>query len=162
MKLVSDTGPIIGLAKINRIYLLKNLAEEVIIPPMVYKELFGKTGAESTQIENALHDFIRIKNELPLDKTTAMILADLDEGEKQAIALSSVSEGNVLLLIDDRAGRAAADKLNVPSTGLIGILLLSKEKGLIEKVVPLIENLRHNGYWLSDEVMEIAKNLAGE
>ena len=60
MKLVSDTGPLIGLAKIGQIYLLKNLAEEVIIPPMVHKELFGKVGIELTQIENALHDFIHI------------------------------------------------------------------------------------------------------
>jgi predicted nucleic acid-binding protein len=44
MKIVSDTGPIIGLAKIGKIILLKNIADEVIIPPMVYKELFGKTG----------------------------------------------------------------------------------------------------------------------
>ena len=43
MKIVSDTVPIIGLAKIGKIILLKNVANEVIIPPMVYKELFGKT-----------------------------------------------------------------------------------------------------------------------
>jgi len=30
MKIVSDTGPIIGLAKIGKIILLKNIADEVI------------------------------------------------------------------------------------------------------------------------------------
>ena len=162
MKLVSDTGPLIGLAKIGQIYLLKNLAEEVIIPPMVHKELFGKVGTESTQIENALHDFIHIENEIPLDTRTERILAELDEGEKQAIALASISEGDVLLLLDDRAGRTVADNMHIPTTGLIGVLLLAKEKGLVENIGPLIENLRHNGYWISDEIMEIAMKLAGE
>ncbi len=40
--------------------LLKVLASEVLIPPFVYKELFGKTGAETTQIEHALRDFIKV------------------------------------------------------------------------------------------------------
>jgi predicted nucleic acid-binding protein len=37
MRIVSDTGPIIGLAKIGRINLLGDIAKEVFIPPFVYK-----------------------------------------------------------------------------------------------------------------------------
>ena len=39
MKIISNTGPIIGLAKIDKLSLLKELAEEVLIPPLVYREL---------------------------------------------------------------------------------------------------------------------------
>ncbi len=46
MKIVSDTGPIIGLAKIGRIFLLKDLAAEVLIPPFVHRELYGEIGTE--------------------------------------------------------------------------------------------------------------------
>lgn len=46
MRIVADTGPIIALAKIGKIFLLKSIAGEVPIPPMVYKELFGKIGSE--------------------------------------------------------------------------------------------------------------------
>ena len=35
MKLLSNTGPIIGLAKIDKLSLLKELSEEVLIPPLV-------------------------------------------------------------------------------------------------------------------------------
>jgi predicted nucleic acid-binding protein len=42
MKIVSDAGPLIGLAKINCLYILKTIASEVYIPPMVYRELLGK------------------------------------------------------------------------------------------------------------------------
>lgn len=62
MKIVSDTGPIIGLAKIKGIFFLKHLTNEVLIPPMVYKDLLGKIGPESIEIDNALNSFIKTAN----------------------------------------------------------------------------------------------------
>jgi uncharacterized protein len=162
MKIVSDTGPIIGLAKIGKIDLLKSIAEEVLIPPMVYRELFGRFGRESDQIDLALSDFIQIKSDLKSDLATERVLADLDEGEKQAISLAFTIGKDVLLLLDDRAGRQAAKKLNIPTTGLVGLLLLAKEKGIAKDIGFFIDELRDNGYWLSDEIVSIAKKLAGE
>ncbi|MFH0811761.1 MAG: DUF3368 domain-containing protein [Pseudomonadota bacterium] len=138
------------------------MAEEVLIPPLVHRELLGKVGSESEQIDRALNDFIRIADIMPLESTTKRAIADLDEGEKQAIGLASTIEGDALLLLDDRAGRQVAEKLNIPTIGLIGLLLLAKEKGLVENVGALIRELRNNGYWLSDEVMDVARRLAGE
>jgi len=60
MKVVSNTGPLIGLAKINQLSLLKSMYREVLIPPMVHKELWGKVGNESDQIDSALQDFINV------------------------------------------------------------------------------------------------------
>lgn len=162
MKIVSNTGPIIGLAKIGKIDLLKTIAGEIWIPPKVYKELFGKVGHESEQIDRALGDFIQIKKEISIDPAIEMDLSDLDEGEKEVIALASTMKEKILLLLDDRAGRQAAKNLNIPTTGLIGLLLLAKEKGLIENVGLLLEELRKNGYWLSDEIVVKAKKMAGE
>ena len=162
MRIVSDTGPIIGLAKIGKVELLKALGSEVLIPPFVHKELFGKTGAETTHIENALGDFIKVAPVNVLEPSEADILAELDEGEKQAVALASDLGEGVLLLIDDFAGRQAARKLGIAVTGLIGLLLLGKERGLVGRVGPLLDELRQAGYWLSDEIVGIAKVLAGE
>lgn len=162
MKFVSNTGPIIGLAKIKRIDLLEKLADEVLIPPYVHKELFGKIGSETEQIEEALNNLITVAPVGISDPWIASVLAELDEGERQAVALASGLGKDVLLLIDDYAGRQAARKLGVAVTGLVGLFLLAKEKGLIESVGSLVEGLREAGYWLSDEVVEIAKRLAGE
>ncbi|MDL1958228.1 MAG: DUF3368 domain-containing protein [Deltaproteobacteria bacterium] len=162
MRIVADTGPIIALAKIGKIFLLKSIAGEVLIPPMVYKELFGKIGSESNEIDRALNTFIRLKREITLDEATEMALADLGEGEKQAIGLASNLGEDVLLLVDDRAGRRIAEKLNIATTGLVGLLVVAKEMGFVESVGPLIEDLRHNGYWLSDDLITTAKRLAGE
>jgi len=162
MKIVSDTGPIIGLAKIGKIILLNEIADEVIIPQMVYKELFGKTGPESNEIDQALNTFIIVKKDIALDEAAKIELAGLDEGEKQAIGLASQLDSDVILLLDDRAGRRVAARMNISTTGLIGLLLVAKERGVIQSVGILIKELRENGYWLSDEIMKIAIKLAGE
>jgi predicted nucleic acid-binding protein len=142
--------------------LLKALASEVLIPPFVHKELFGKTGAETTRIENALGNFITVTSVNVFKPAEADVLSELDEGEKQAVALASYLGEGVLLLIDDHAGRQAARRLGVAVTGLIGLFLLAKERGLVGRVGPLLDELRQAGYWLSDEIVGIAKGLAGE
>jgi predicted nucleic acid-binding protein len=159
---VSDTGPIIGLAKANRLALLKNLFEKVLIPPMVRKELFAKTGDEAEWIDSALTDFIQVFEIRPIDETAKLILEGLGEGERQAIGIAASMGNDAILLIDDLAGRQAAEKLNIKITGLVGVLLLAKERGLIKSVSDIIEEIRSKGYWLSNSIVDIAKQVAGE
>jgi len=162
VKIVADTGPIIGLAKIGRISLLKKLATEVLIPPIVHKELYGKIGTESDQIDQALSDFVHVVELGSLELNIDEHLINLGEGEKQSIFLASTLKKEVLLLIDDRAGRQAADNLKISKIGLVGILLLAKKRGLIDNVESLLEELRAAGYWLSDQVIAVARKIAEE
>jgi predicted nucleic acid-binding protein len=162
MKIISNTGPIIGLAKINLLFLLNQIASEVLIPPMVHRELMGKIGPETARIDKALRDFLKVADLKPLNPAVEKEVSDLDEGEREVIGLASTTSGQVLIVMDDRAGREAAAKLNIPVSGLMGILLLAKEKGIVKKIGPLLLELRDKGYWLSDEVVQTAKRLAGE
>jgi len=162
MKIIADTGPLIGLAKINCLFILKRIASEVHIPPMVYRELLGKISMESERIDDALNDFIKITELKTLKPGIKEMLSGLDEGEKQSIGLASKFSRDALLLIDDRAGRMVADLLNIPNTGLIGVLLLAKEKGILKSISSLIDELRNGGYWISDKIADLAKSMAGE
>lgn len=162
MKIISNTGPIIGLAKIGQLCLLKAITPEVLIPPMVHRELLSKIGRESEEIENALNEFLRVTKPKPLDSSIEMLIAHLDEGEKQAVNLALNHSSGCLLLLDDRAGRKVSRRLGVPTTGVVGIVLLAKEKGLIQNVGTLLTLLRNQGYWLSNEIVQTAKQLAGE
>lgn len=162
MKVVSDTGPLIGLAKANLLSILQAMGLEVIVPPMVHRELLSKIGNESQQIEAALNDFIQTVDPKPMDKTLETVLLHLDEGEKQAVSLAYSTKQDILLLIDDKVGRRAAKKLNIPVTGLVGLLIMAKEKGLIANIEQVLNKIRNNGYWLSDEIIDFAILLAGE
>jgi len=162
MKIVSNTGPIIGLAKIGLLFILNQLASEVVVPAMVQKELLGKIGGESEQIEKALNEFIHIRDFSPREPAFKNATSDLDEGERQVLGLASSIGGDVLVLMDDRAGREVASRLNISVSGVVGLLLLAKEKGIINEIGHHLEGLRSEGYWLSDEVIRVARKIAGE
>ncbi len=162
MKIASNTGPIIGLAKIDLLFLLNQIASEVLIPPMVRRELMGKTGPETAQIDKALKEFLKVADLKTLNPAVEIAISTLDEGEREVIGLASTTSGDILILMDDRAGREVAEKLNIPVSGLVGILLLAKEKGILEKIGPLLVELRDKGYWLSDNVLQTAQSLAKE
>ncbi len=162
MIIVSNTGPIIALSKVGYINLLKEVGKEVRIPPVVHRELLGKIGNESEYIDRALNDFVQVTEISSFDKKVEIIAADLDEGEKQAIGLAFTYGKDVLLLMDDYAGRNAAKKLNITTSGVIGLLIMAKERKLVKEVGKIIEEMRYQGYWLSDELINIAKKLAKE
>jgi predicted nucleic acid-binding protein len=66
--------------------------------------------------------------------------AQLDPGESEAIALALDINAD-LLLIDERRGRAEANRLGIRITGLLGVLVEAKQRSLIPVVQPLMDDL---------------------
>jgi predicted nucleic acid-binding protein len=160
VKAVSNTGPLIALAKVDRLDLLPRLFETVEIPLAVHRELLAKSGPEAAALDRALRDFVQVVSpgEPPLSVTAAT--SRLDAGERQAVALAY--QRRSLLLMDDMQGRAAARRLGLAVTGVVGVLVQCKAAGALPAVGPLLRDIRQQGYWLSDEMLEIAAKLAGE
>ncbi|CCI21527.1 conserved hypothetical protein [Microcystis aeruginosa PCC 9808] len=77
-------------------------------------------------------------------------LADeLDKGEAEAIALA-LELGADQVLIDERRGRRIAARLNLRYTGILGILVEAKNRGLISEVKPLLDALINQaGFWVA-------------
>lgn len=165
MAVISDTGPLIALAKIARLNLLEFLFGKIYVVPAVYKELMAKAGKEGNEIDSAFKQFIKVV-EMPTSlKAIDPSLDELGIGEKQSIeyAYSDGRNGPHLLIIDDKAGRRTAEKLGIPKLGTVGIVILAKKKGLIQQQVSeTLEAMRENGYWLSDNIIGTAKLIAGE
>src|SRR3989304_8721291 len=112
MKIVSNTCPILALAKIDLLFLLNQLASDVFVPPRVHRELLGKVGPEAEQIDQALNSFLKVTNVASLNPSVETAVSSLDEGEREVIGLASTISGDTLILIDDRAGREVAKRLN--------------------------------------------------
>ena len=160
MSVVSNTGPLIALAKADLLTVLKQLFEHVYIPPAVHRELLAKSGPEAARLDDALADFIEVTPMPSLPPEVEVVTARLDPGERQAIALAY--EQKALLVMDDRLGRVVARRLHLPVTGVVGVIIQAKDANLISAVRPVLEEIRQQGYWLSDELVELGARLAGE
>jgi len=68
------------------------------------------------------------------------LLTTVDEGESEAIVLAKEIHAD-LLLIDERKGTSPAYSLGIKTIGLLGLLLLSKEKKIIPFVRPILDQL---------------------
>ncbi|MEM1280880.1 MAG: DUF3368 domain-containing protein [Cyanobacteria bacterium P01_D01_bin.115] len=141
MIVISDTSAITNLAAIQHLQLLPQLYHRVIIPPAVYGEL--------VQIDPPVPGAIEVQavQWLTVQAVTQRSLVEqletqsrLDLGESEAIALALELQAD-LLLIDERRGRATANRLGVRITGLLGLLVEAKHKRLIMAVKPLMNAL---------------------
>ncbi len=151
MMVVSNTGPLIALAKVDKLLLLEQLFSIVYIPPAVHRELLAKPGPEAERLDLALATFVRVTERPVVSAAIEVVTAQLDHGEQEAVALASLF--NALLLMDDRLGRRAARRLDVQLTGTAGLLIRAVELQLIPDAVAVLEEMRSAGYWLSDELL---------
>jgi uncharacterized protein len=148
---VLDTGPIIALAGIGRLDLLRALYREVLIPPAVRHEL--TRGEDRPGSRRDLHAAPWIKVATAPESEAAALLTDLDRGEAEAIALARKLQPS-LLVIDDRLGRRHATRLALTFTGTIGVLVVARERGLVERVSPLLNRLAENGIYVSQRLRD--------
>jgi predicted nucleic acid-binding protein len=156
---VSDTGPLIALAKVDLLPLLKSLFGTVQIAPAVYRELLAGKGDDVARLQLTFGDYIQIVA-VPPAREAAASARDLGAGEQEAIALALYARA--LLLVDDHAARVAASAVGVPVTGTVGVVIRAKETGILPAVSPVLARMRANGYWLSDGLLAAAARMAGE
>jgi uncharacterized protein len=86
----------------------------------------------------------------------------LDPGEAESIVLAKEAKAD-LLIMDESIGRGIAGYLGVAYTGTIGALLEAKSKGIIERILPVLEELRDKaGFRISASLFNHALVLADE
>jgi len=65
-----------------------------------------------------------------------------------------------LLLLDESHARWAAQRMGLPITGLVGVLIEAAAKGLVSDLAGTLQDLRDRaGFWLADEVIDEAMRL---
>ena len=160
---VSDTSPLSGLAIAGYLSLLEQIYDEVIIPVAVANEL-RRGGQDNPRITEVLAlDWVEVQQPKNLALVeTLQADQNLDRGESEAIALALELKADELL-IDERLGRREASRLGLSITGLLGILLVAKRRGLVGAIRPIMDDLINEaGFRVSSQLYADVLAMAGE
>jgi hypothetical protein len=163
MPVVSDTSPLLNLAIIGQLHLLRQQFGEILIPPAVEAELrLGSTRPGSRVLTEAVADGWIHTVELANTALAATLRHDLDAGEAEAIALCA-QLGAKVVLIDESDGRAAARRLDLQPVGVVGILLTAKRDGSLASIAEALTALVQQAHFrLGDRLVAAALEEAGE
>lgn len=66
------------------------------------------------------------------------------------------------VLMDERRGRAAAQRLGLPLFGALGVLVQARRSGHIAQLAPLLQRMQTAGYRLAPALVAAALDMAGE
>ncbi len=76
---------------------------------------------------------------------------NVDKGEASAMALALEIE-NSLLIIDDYKARRLAQTLDIDYLGTIGVIILAKQKGIIDSIKPILEKIKETNFRISADL----------
>lgn len=157
MILVADSSALIALSLCNVLKFLDVLFEEVKVPPAVFDEVTEEDKVESIALSEYLKDKIEYVN------MEDYIITDFSirKGEIEAMALYK-KLGADKLLVDDKRARKLAQLNGMNIIGSLGILLIAKEKGLIEQIKPYVEIIKESDIYINEELIDYVLELAGE
>lgn len=150
MRVVSDTSTLCYLILIEETQLLPELFTEIVIPPAVRDELAHPDAPVMVRDWITSPPVWLLVGNVPEGREDQEIQR-LDPGEGEAILLAEQMATD-LLLLDDWKARALARDRGLSITGLIGVLDMAIEKGLVEPGVA-VERLRATTFRISDRLL---------
>ncbi|MGA1869032.1 MAG: DUF3368 domain-containing protein [bacterium] len=140
-KIISNTSCLITLERIERIYILKELYNKIIIPKKVEEEFGGK-----------LENWISICETSDV-KTLKVLKTIVDEGEAEVLTLGTEIKDS-LLILDDLKARAVAKGLEINITGTLGVILKAKRRGIIKSIKEVLNDLKKVEFRMSEKLKE--------
>ena len=156
---IVDTSSWIALSILGLCHYLPMVFGKIYMPEIVKEEVL-KGGVGSPGYEELYRwPWIKI---CPVSKRNCCeFLVDMDEGEADVLRLA-YEKGIKTVMLDERVARTCAMKMNIHVTGVLGFLVLIKEKGLIDEVRKYISVLKQRGIWISEDLEKEVLLLAGE
>lgn len=157
--LIADSGPLLGLAQVDCVGHLQHMYAAVLVPQAVADEIAGQGVFRRAADLFVRESWIHVCN-VAVNQPTLMPVF-LGRGEVEVIQLGVEQPGS-LLLIDDYRARRTAEALGLKCSGAAGVLVRAKKMGIIQHVRPLLERMRKSGYYISENIVQIACKHAGE
>ena len=156
---ICNTSPLQYLHQVELLHLLPALFESAQVPPAVVAELAEgrRRGVNLPDLAGLPWVTVRAVR----DRTLLPLVTSLGSGEKEVLALGLEAPDH-LLVLDDRAARRYAIAVGLEVTGTVGILLLAKERRLLDAVRPAMDRLQRLRFRLSAATYRRVIYLAGE
>ncbi len=144
MKVISNTSPLIGFAKIERLPILQQLFQQIMIPQMVYDEFFEEcTSVEEHHFHAVAQDFIQVIRV----EYRHSFSRRLDRGEKEVLTFALQEQADFVIL-DDRKAFNEAQELRLTVVSTRTVLTFAEERHLIPSYQEVEEELRRTQFYL--------------
>ena len=158
--IVCNTGPIIALAMIDRLDLLKLLFRAVLIPEAVHGEILQGGGASAGLSAYLQASWIKVKRlRKPADPLLDSIL---DAGEASVIQLARERNAKLVLIDEKKARKVARNVYGLRVIGTARVLVEARRQNHLESVSEAIRRIREGGYWIHDDIVRFALRESGE
>jgi predicted nucleic acid-binding protein len=157
---VVDASPLIFLAKLDRLDLLKGGADQVVVPPAVLREIGEHPDDASRKIDDARRSWLGVRA-VENRRIVDVLMADLDAGESEVIALALEAKAERVIL-DDLDARRFAHRIGIERVGTLGLLLAAKLRGELPNLSVEIDRLRQAGFRVSPPLSQALLLEAGE
>lgn len=150
-KVVIDSSPLIGLALVSGLVWLPKLFGQVYLPESVKQEVLpGKNAPGEPTIAHAIAESWVTVWPHPISPTLDI---DLDAGETDCINIGLTDLDQVLLIMDERSGRAVAKEKGLRVIGTAAIIGLAKNQELIPSARAIFEVLHSSDFRISAAVI---------
>ncbi len=155
---IANNTPLVAFWTVEQLEILRALFGEILIPSAVHEEFlaFERESRLAVLRDNSWIKEVSLKN-----PGRASAFVGLDRGEAEVLALAEEQNAR-LVLMDERRGRKYAQRLGLPLSGTLGILLHAKETGIIPSVLPVIVAIQEAGLYFHSELVQKALLLAHE
>lgn len=149
MIVISNSSPIIALARIRRLDIFQKLFEKVVIPPIVYQEVApqGKRGPQYTHIHDSVAEFFKVLE----PQNSHGFTRKLQQGERGVLNLAIELEAD-MLIINDRKARNEAHELRLRAiiAFTADILKQAETQQIIPSYVELMKELQTKAIFLPE------------
>ena len=156
MRVVSDSGPLIALAKVGKLCVLRELFGKVIIPRAVWMEVVergkGKPGSEEVSSAGWI-EVVEVNDRLGVE----ILQQEIEIGEAEAIVLAKELNADIILL-DEKIPRIIAKSLGLNVAGSLAVLFIARKKGIIDDDLDaLLREMKSKGVYFSEDVVRTLK-----
>lgn len=149
---VVNASPVIALAKVDRLHLLRDLCKELLVPEAVVTEILA--GPLSDPARQALQTAWGLAV-APQRISPDLLEWGLGPGETAVLAVA-LERSPATVVLDDAAARTCAKALGIEVIGTLGVVLRAKKRAIIPSAADVLKALRAAGLHLDNKMVRSA------